>query len=181
MVAVLAACGGASTTSTARPKKPKTVVPSTTTSTTPPISYQVKRGNTLTSLARFFGVSLPVLAYVNHLGPQAQLTVGQVLQIPQRPPVQLMVTPPDAPAGQAFTLALMGAQPGETVTFEIDAPGGGGKFTGPPHTAAADGSLTTMYQTGQGDNTGTYAVVATGNHGTSARATFRVDTSTPNT
>jgi LysM repeat protein len=177
---VLVACGGPSTRSTASPKKRKTVVSSTTTTTPPAISYQVKPGDTLTSIARFFGVSPALLAAANHVANADQLTVGQVLQVPPHPPVQLMVTPSDAQAGQSFTLNLTGAQAGETVTFEIDAPGGG-RFTGPPHTAATDGSVNTNYQTSPTDPPGTYTAVATGDHGTSARATFRVDPYSPST
>jgi len=175
-VIALAACGAGSTNSATKAKRQGTVTSTSTTTTTPPapISYQVKRGDTLTSLARFFGLSLPELASVNHLSPDAQLSVGQTIEIPPRPPVQLQITPPEAAQGAPFTLVLTGAHPGETVTFEIDAPGGG-KFTGPPHTTAVDGSLTTMYQTAVADNPGTYTVVATGNQGTSFRATFRLD------
>jgi LysM repeat protein len=156
------------------------VAASTTTTTPPPISYPVKRGDTLTSIARFFGVSTAVLASVNHLPNGDQLTVGQVLQIPPHPPFQLVVTPPDAPAGQPVTLKLTGAQAGETVTFEIDAPGGD-KFTGPPHTAAPDGSVTATYQTNPSDTPGTYTAVARGDHGTAVRATFRVAPNSPST
>jgi LysM repeat protein len=176
---VLVACSGASTRSNVNSKRRKPVVASTTTTTPAPISYQVKRGDNLTSLARFFGVSTAVLASFNHLGITDQLTVGQVLQIPPRPPVHLVVAPADAPAGQVFTLSLAGAQGGETVTFEVDAPGA--KFTGPPHAAAADGSVSATYQTNPIDTPGTYTVVATGDHGTSVRATFRVDPYSPST
>jgi LysM repeat protein len=175
---LLADCGGPSARSTARSKRPSTVTASTTTTTPPPISYQVKRGDTLTALARFFGVSIEVLAAANHLANGAQLTVGQVLQIPPRPPVQLVVSPADAPAGQPFSLKLTGAQAGEAVTFEIDAPGGD-KFRGPPHTAAPDGSVSATYQTNPIDAPGAYGVVATGDHGTAARAAFRIDPTSP--
>jgi LysM repeat protein len=159
----------------AKPKKPKQPVPSSSTTTTrPPINYQVQRGNTLTALANFFGLPLAVLAQANHLDPHAQLTVGQMLVIPSRPPVQLKVAPPDAPAGAPFQLTLTGAQAGETITFEIDAPGGG-KFTGPPHTAAPDGTVTATYQSNSSDNAGSYLVVARGNQGTSVEAALRVD------
>jgi LysM repeat protein len=175
VIAVLAACGSGTTTRATKAKKPKRPVPSSTTTTTrPPINYAVKRGDTLTALARFFGVPLAVLAQANHLDRQAQLTVGQMLVIPSRPPIQLTVTPADAPAGGTFQLTLTGAQPGETVTFEIDRQGGG-KFTGPPHTAAADGTVTATYQSGLSDAAGTFLVVARGNQGASAEAALRVD------
>jgi lipoprotein NlpD len=167
-------------TKTARRPKTTTVSSTTTTTAPAPISYQVKRGDTLTSIGRFFGVSTAVLAAVNHLANGDQLTVGQVLQIPPRPAAQLVVTPAEAAAGQPFMLKLTGGQAGETVTFEIDAPSGD-KRMGPPHTAAPDGSVSTTYQTSSTDTPGTYTAVATGNHGTSVRATFRVDPTSPST
>ncbi len=168
------------TTSSAKPKKPKKPLPSSTTTTTrPPINYQIKRGDTLTALGKFFGVPLAVLAEANHLDTQAQLTVGQTLLIPSRPPVQLAIAPPDAPAGEPFQLTLTGAQPGELITFEIDAPDRA-KFTGPGHTAAADGTVTATYQSSTSDGAGTYIVIANGNDGSSALATFRLDP-TPST
>jgi hypothetical protein len=85
-----------------------------------------------------------------------------------------VVAPSHAQVGAVFKLNLTGARPTETVTFEIDSPGGR-KFTGPPHTAAPDGSVSTYYVTTQGDPPGMYDVIATGNQGTSVRAAFRVD------
>jgi hypothetical protein len=62
----------------------------------------------------------------------------------------------------------------------IDTPDGG-KYSGSPHTAAQDGSVTATYQTASGDTAGTYTVVATGDHGTSLRATFRAEPGAPTT
>jgi LysM repeat protein len=177
VVVVLAAPSGSSTRSSARPKRVKVVASSTTTTTAGPITYQVKRGDNLTALARFFGLSPYGLATFNHLSSADQLTVGQTLQIPRRPPTQLVVTPPDGPPGATFTFNLTGAKAGETVTFEIDAPGH--KFTGPPHSAADDGSVSASYQTNASDATGIYMVAASGDQGTSVRATFRIDASSP--
>ena len=174
----LAAPSGSSTRSTARSKRVKTVVSSTTTTTPGPITYQVKRGDNLTALARFFGVAPSTLAAYNHLGNEDQLTVGQILEIPRRPPIQLVVTPAHAAPGDAVTFNLTGAQAGETITFEVDAPGGG-KFTGPPHNAADDGSVSATYQISLSDASGIYTVVATGNQGTSVRVTFRIDPNAP--
>jgi len=156
-----------------------TTVSSSTTTTGPPITYQVKSGDTLTAIAGFFGVPTAVLAATNHLANGDQLTVGQVLQIPRRPPIQLNVAPPAGPAGEAFKLELIGAQAGEAIRFEIDVPDGD-KFTGPPHTASPAGSVTASYQTGLGDTPGMYKVVATGDHGSSVSASFRVEPSSPN-
>ena len=67
---------------------------------------------------------------------------------------------------------MTGAQPSETITFEIRSPKG--KFTGPPHSASADGAVATTYQTAFADPTGTFDVTATGNQGTTARTIFFV-------
>jgi LysM repeat protein len=176
----LAACGGASTPAARPATQHKTAVSSSTTTTTrAPLNYQVKQGDTLTTLAHFFGVSIDALASANHLSTTASLNVGDTLVIPPRQPVQLLVSPGDGAAGTAFNLTLTGAQANETVTFQIGAPGGG-KFTGPAHTAAEDGSVTTTYQSGASDPAGTYTVVASGNQGTAVQATFRIDpSSTP--
>jgi LysM repeat protein len=134
--------------------------------------YQVKRGDTLTSIAKFFGVSTAVLATANHLNNGDRLTEGQALTIPPLPPAQLSVDPPIAPSGQPFTFNLTGGKAGEAITFEVDKPGGG-KFTGQPHAASPDGVVRATYQS-SGDDPGTYTVVATGDRGTSVRATFTV-------
>ena len=175
----LAACAGSSKPSTGKSRRHKPVAPtSTTTTTRPPINYTVKRGDTLTSLARFFGVSIATLASTNHLSTTATLTAGQMLVIPPRAPVQLLVSPGDGTAGTPFTFTLSGAQANEAITFQVVAPGGG-KFTGPPHTAAPDGSVTAMYQSSTANNAGTYIVLATGNQGSSAQAMFRIDVTPP--
>ena len=174
----LAACGGSSTPAAKSTTRRKPVATSSTTTTTrAPLNYQVKRGDTMTSLAHFFGVSIDALASANHLSTTASLNVGDTLVIPPRQPVQLLVSPGNGSAGTQFMLSLTGAQPNETVTFQIVAPGGG-KYTGPPHTAAEDGSVSTTYQSGVSDPVGTYTVVANGNQGTSVQATFRVDANT---
>jgi LysM repeat protein len=166
-VLVLTACGAASRDGAepARSKPtPATTAAAPTTTTAPSISYQVKRGDTLTAIAKFFGVSKAAISAANQLGSEDRLTEGQVLQIPPAPPAQLVVTPPDGIAGHVFTFTLTGAKAGETVTFQIVAPGGG-IFTGSPHTAGEDGVVTASYRSG-GDSAGTYTVVATGDRGT---------------
>jgi LysM repeat protein len=134
--------------------------------------YQVKRGDTLTSIAKFFGVSAAVLTAANHLGNGDRLTEGQVLTIPPVPPPQLAVDPPLAPSGQRFAFNVTGAKAGEAITFEIDKPAGT-KFSGQPHTASPDGVVSATYWS-EGDDTGIYTVVATGDRGTSVRGTFMV-------
>lgn len=179
---LLAACSSGShhaARSTKRTTASSTTVAPTTTTAAPPITYQVKRGDSLTALAQFFGVTSAAVIAANHLNGE-QLTAGQVLQIPPRPPAQLVITPPDAPIGHAFKLKLAGAKAGEIVAFEIDTPDGG-KYSGSPHIAAQGGSVTATYQTASGDIAGTYTVVATGDHGTSLRATFRAEPGAPTT
>ena len=173
VVAVLVGCGAAST-ETARPSRSRTVVSSATTAptttTSPSISYQVKRGDTLT--ARFFGMSSAAIDAANQLGGGDRLKEGQVLQIPPPPPAGVNVNPPDGIAGMVFTFTVTGAKVGEAVTFEVVVPGGG-IFTGSPHTAGQDGTVTASYRT-DGDAAGKYEVVATGDRGTSLRSSFRL-------
>lgn len=152
--------------------------PAATTTTAPSINYQVKRGDTITSIARQFHVPIAVIVAANHLADPNHLVEGQGLLIPPVPPVQLPITPPEAQVGASFELKLTGAQPSETVTFEIDTPDS--KYTGPPHTASADGVVTTTYQSAVGNTAGIYNAVAKGNQGTAAQVSFRVDSaSTP--
>jgi LysM repeat protein len=180
-IALLATCNpevrrtaGPSTVASRTTIATTTTVATTTTTTAPPITYQVKWGDTLTAIARRFGVSIAAIVATNHLADPDHITEGQVLQIPPAPPVKLVITPPEAQAGEAFGVNLTGAKPSETITFEIDSPDGK-KFTGPPHTASPDGAVTATYQTFPVDATGTYFVMAKGNQGTSAQAIFQVD------
>jgi LysM repeat protein len=147
---------------------------STTTTTTTQVSYQVQRGDSLIAIAKRFGVTLDAIIAANNLTNQDQLTEGQVLVIPPAPPIKLDVSPPNAQPGAVFQLTLTGAQSSESVTFEIDSPSGG-KFTGPPHTASADGSVTAKYQTTPQGVPGTYTVAATGARGTAVHASFQLD------
>ena len=178
-VVVLAGCGAASTetgrsaqTENAAANAPATNAPAPTSTTSPTTSYQVKRGDTLTAIAKFFGVSSAAIDAANQLGGGDRLTEGQVLQIPPSPPAGLSVTPPDGIAGMVFTFTVTGAKVGEAVTFQVVAPGGG-TFTGSPHTAGQDGSVTASYRT-DGDAAGKSDVVATGDRGTSLRSSYRL-------
>lgn len=174
-VIVLAACGSTprenarSTRSTTAPTS-STVDPTTT--TTPATTYQVKRGDTLTKIAKVFGVSTAAILAANQLPNGDRLTEGQVLQIPPQPPAQLTVTPPDAIAGTPLTLTVASAKAGEVITFEIVSPDGR-IFTGSPHPASQDGAVAAKYDT-TGDGPGTYKVVATGDRGTSLQASYRL-------
>ena len=155
---------------------PKAKIPpstASTTTTTQPITYQVKRGDTLTAIAKQFGVPIAAIVAANPGLAPDHLAEGQNLRIPPVSPVRLVITPPARQAGASFELKLTGAQPSETVTFEIDSPGK--TYTGPPHKAGADGTVTVTYQSSVTDAAGTYNVVATGDQGANAQASFRVD------
>src|SRR5262249_14652603 len=101
-----------------------------TTTTTGPIAYQVKRGDTLTSIAKQFGVSISSIVSLNNLPDANDLKEGQTLTIPRIPPVRIVVSPSQAPLGASFTFKLVGAKPSEQVTFEVDSPDG--KHAGAP-------------------------------------------------
>ncbi|MDP9331950.1 MAG: LysM peptidoglycan-binding domain-containing protein [Actinomycetota bacterium] len=152
---------------------PNATIAPATTSTVPPVTYQVKRGDTLTVLARRFGVSIAAIVAINHLANPDHLAEGQPLVIPPIPPIRFVIAPRAAQGGDEFQLKLTGAKPTETVTFEIDARGR--KYTGPPHTASAAGVVTAIYHSSVGDTAGAYEVTAKGDQGTTAHAGFRVD------
>jgi LysM repeat protein len=175
-VVLLTACGhgAAHVTQSSSPAPPQP----TTTTTAPSTNYQVKHGDTLGAIARQFGVPIDAIVAANHLASQDQLAEGQVLVIPPPPPVQLAVSPTDGQPGATIQLKLTGAKSSETITFEVDGPGGK-KFKGPPHTPAADGSITTSYQTTPQDPAGMYQVGATGSAGTNANATFQLTPAPP--
>ena len=189
---VAASCGGGKhqTTATTRP------APKITTTTTAPFStYVVKAGDSLGLIAKRLNVPLSTILAMNHLPDPNRIAAGLVLTLPPttttttvsttttvpsttRPPTsasgRLTVSPGRGRAGTTFTFKVTGAQPTETVTFEIDSPNGQ-KFTGPPHPTGPDGSVSASYFTQQVDPVGTYNVIATGNQGTSSTASFRVD------
>lgn len=170
--ALLAGCNAGGGRSARHVVTSTSTTAATTTTTAPLITYQVKPGDTLTAIAKQFGIGIADILAINQLADQDHLTEGQSLLIPPAPPVKLVITPPEGQPGQAFELTLTGAKPSETVTFEIDSPDG--KFTGPPHTPSADGAVTATYQTSAIATTGTYTVVAKGDQGTTAQARFRV-------
>jgi LysM repeat protein len=149
-----------------------TTAKATTTTTIPRNIYRVKRGDTLSRIANQFRVSISAIVARNHLANADHLSEGQTLVIPPAPPRGLVVSPREGRQGQAFQIVLTGAVPGETVKFEIDSPKT--KYTGGPHTASADGTVSATYQVALTDPTGTYTVTATGNRGTTMRATFVV-------
>lgn len=139
----------------------------------PPIPYTVQRGDTLTGIARRFGVAIDAIVAANQLTDLDRLVEGQVLLVPPPPPVVLVVAPPVIRPGGTTELQLTGAKPSEGVVFEIVSPTG--TFTGPTHNASADGTVTTTYTPGLDALAGIYRVTARGSEGTTAQATFRVE------
>ena len=67
----------------------------------------------------------------------------------------------------------------ESITFEVNSPGG--KYTGPAHNAAEDGTVTATYRTSLSDEAGDYVVIARGNQGTTAQSAFVVEAITRDT
>lgn len=171
-ILALAACDTSDAVRSTRSQNRPASTTTAPTTTTPQTTYQVRRGDTLSAIARQFGVSNQAIAVANQLGSEDRITEGQTLVIPPAPPAGLAVTPPDGIAGDTFTFTVTGAKNGETVVFEIAMPGGG-VFTGAPHTASRDGLVMTTYIT-SGDSPGRYEVVATGDRGTSLRASYRL-------
>jgi LysM repeat protein len=195
-----AACGGGH----AHPATAASVAPTTTvvvtTTTIPPITYTVKRGDTLSGIAKQFGETVEVIVAANHITQANLISQGQVLVIPPPPnpppttagpavtagvattttaavpagPAALAIAPSHALVGNIFNFKLTGAKPAEAVTFEIDSPDGR-KSTGQPHTASAQGTVLASYLTTQDNGPGVYVVIATGAMGTSAKSSFRVD------
>jgi len=68
-------------------------------------SYRVRRGDTLSAIAREFGVSTTELVRVNRLKSSQSIRAGQVLMIPQAPGAVSRVTRSAAPRGVVPTPA----------------------------------------------------------------------------
>jgi len=155
---------------------PSAAAPAAPATTAPPAatSYVVKRGDTLVAIAKQFGITVDAIVFANGLDDPNHLAEGTTLVIPPRPAVQLTVTPGDGPPGSAFALELDGAQPSENVRFQVSS--SNGKYAGPPHTATPDGVVQASYQSASDDAAGVYAVVARGDRGTTAQASFRIGT-----
>ncbi len=159
----------------------KRSVSSTTTSTAPPtttttvgraVRYQVRSGDTLLVIARRFGVSTDAIVKANTILDPDRLTIGQTLVIPPKPVVRLALDPERVVAGGSVQLVLTGAAPSEKVTFRIDSPAG--SFTGPPHTASAEGRVTATYAPAAANPAGDYTITATGDQGTTTSAVLVV-------
>jgi len=149
----------------------------TTTTTVPFVTYRVRKGDTLTKIAGAYRVSTASLIALNHIAHPDLLPEGQTLTIPRAPPLRLVVTPTTGSQGQAFQLTLTGVQPFGQFSFVVRSPTA--TFTGPPHTATAQGNVTATYQTGRSSPTGSFTVFAIGNAGRLSETTFAVTTSTP--
>ena len=75
--------------------------------------------------------------------------------------------------GTPFVLTAGGFRAGEPMTFEIDLPDKT-HFVGPPHSAGADGKVSTTYRPLLTNPPGVYNVRAVGSLGTLAKATVAV-------
>lgn len=89
------------------------------------------------------------------------------------PQPTVTVTPNAASPGTKLTLAVSNFAAGDNVTFEIDMPGGR-KFTGQPHTIAADGTSTASFLITAQNPAGDYLVRATATKGQVAEGHFAV-------
>jgi len=159
------------------PTTSSTSVRPATTTTVPFVNYRVRKGDTLTKIASAYRVSASSIIALNHIAHPDLLPEGQTLTIPRAPPFTLVVTPTTGSQGQAFQLVLTGAQPFGQFSFVVRSPKA--TFTGPPHIATAQGSVTATYQTGLSSPTGTFTVVAMGNARPLSETTFTVTASTP--
>lgn len=167
LVVVIRANAGGTKRSTTRATATTTTTlpPSTTTTTAPPASYEVRNGESLSGIARHFGVSVTRLAALNTITDPNRITPHQVLRIPR---VRLAVDPVTVTAGRSVAIRLTGAGPGETITFTVNT------HTGAPHTASTQGTVDATYRTATTDRLGPYDVTADGGQGTHAQATFTV-------
>ncbi len=139
--------------------------PSTTPTTAPPASYEVRDGESLSGIARRFGVSVTRLAALNAITDPNRITPHQILRIPR---IRLTVDPVTVTAGRSVAIRLTGAGPGEMITFTVNT------HTGAPHTASTEGTVDATYRTATTDPLGPYTVTAAGGQGTHAQATFTV-------
>jgi LysM repeat protein len=148
---------------------PRPRASATTTTTAPPTTYRVARGDTLTDIAKRFQTSVGAIVASNQLTDPDNLTEGQELVMPPPSAVRIDATLVDDGSGEVVGLKLVGAQPTELVTFVVTLPDGS-TYTGVPHSAAADGTVTTEYTAALVD--GVYKITASGSAGTTAVTTF---------
>lgn len=142
------------------------------TTTTAPAPYRVRRGDTLTGIAKQFHTSVAAIVAANHLADADHLTEGEDLVMPPPSAVRIDAKLVGGRTDQGFDLTLVGAEPSELVTFVITLPDGS-TYTGSPHSASVYGVVTTTYTANIGS--GTYTVTATGERGTNAATSVHVD------
>jgi len=147
----------------ARPKAPAT------TTTAGPQAYLVQPRDTLTQIARRFHTSVAAITSLNQIPDPDALKEGQSLMIPPPSPARIVVTIRE---GSGFMFTVLSAQPSESITFDIVLPDGS-TYTGSPHAASAEGTVTANYDTEVGS--GVYRVTATGGLGTDVELAFHVD------
>jgi len=175
--AMLTGCGHASNHALPPQSASSTTTRVVTTTTTTFVTYRVRSGDTLTTIASRYRVSSSSIVDLNHISNPDFLAEGRLLRIPPAPPLRLVVTPHTGTAGQAFELKLTGAAPGGQINFDVHSPTG--TFTGPAHTVDADGTVNATYQTGDADPAGIYRIVARAGTQPISNATIVVSASTP--
>lgn len=102
----LGACGSSSGGKAADTLAPIATTTTTTTmpptTTTIPSTYQIKRGESLSRIAKMFGLSTAALAAYNGIANPDSIQAGQVLKIPQ-PGETTTTAVPAAPAAPTST------------------------------------------------------------------------------
>src|SRR5262245_58162523 len=107
--------GARDTTTAPRTAAATTSAPTTTTTMPQQISYVVKRGDTLSAIAKQFHVPVASIVTLNQLAHPDKLTEGQTLQIPPAPPVTIVIAPTSGVQGKEFAIALTGAKAAEQI------------------------------------------------------------------
>jgi LysM repeat protein len=142
------------------------------TTSAPPTTYHVQSGDTLTDIAKRFHTSIAAIAAVNQIADPDHLAQGQALVMPPPSAARIDLKVMEAGVVTTVGLTLVGAQPSELVTFVVTLPDGT-TYTGSPHAASSDGTVTATYAAELG--LGTYAVSATGTAGTDLQTAFHLD------
>src|SRR4029450_3657431 len=118
-------------------------------------------------------ITVTAIVTANGLTDPDTLSLGQTLEIPPPPPVELVVTPTSVVAGITGQVECRGANPGENVTSTLSGPMG--TFTGPAHAASPDGTVTASYTPAYYATPGDVTVSATADKGTTPTAGFRIE------
>src|SRR5262249_34124430 len=120
-----------------------------------------------------FGITVAAIVTANTLANPDSLSLGQTLDIPPPPPVELIVSPTSVTPGTTVQFDFSGAKPGERVTFTLAGPMG--PFTEPAHAASEDAKVPTSYTPAYYATPGDVTVSAVGDQGTTANAGFRIE------